>query len=592
MTLTIKAKLAGSFGALLLIFAASGLLSVLNLRGQHGTVSMLIEHDLPLASLLHKTALQVQLYRKAEKDVLLNIGSRAAQAEYLDKLKALSQSARKSLAEVDKGVREDEDLNEDVRKIAAEAGQAFAAYDDVVLKTSAELAAGTSAMTAQAANAFYAEHKDKMHVTEKNLDALNIRVMKMLIDNQNELASLAKSTEKLLMWSMGFAMLAAIALGFAVLSSITRPLGRVVSFAKAVAGGDLNAQAAGTFSAEMAELKGSIEGMVGTLKVKIAEAEQKGEEAAGESRRARTAAEEAKAATARAERAKAEGMIEAAGQLERVVEVIGSASEELSAQVEQSSRGAEQQSVRVSETAAAMEEMNSTVLEVAKNASRAAESTEAARRKALEGSEAVDRVVAGIGDVRRVSEALREDMTALGKQAEGIGQVMDVISDIADQTNLLALNAAIEAARAGDAGRGFAVVADEVRKLAEKTMAATKEVGEAIRGIQNGTRKNLENVGRAADAVDQATGLAEQSGASLGEIVRMVEEATDQVRSIATASEEQSATSEEINRSVEEINRISGETADAMRQSAQAVGELAGQTQNLRGLIESMKSGG
>jgi len=182
-------------------------------------------------------------------------------------------------------------------------------------------------------------------------------------------------------------------------------------------------------------------------------------------------------------------------------------------------------------------------------------------------------------------------MTQLGTQAEGIGQIMNVISDIADQTNLLALNAAIEAARAGDAGRGFAVVADEVRKLAEKTMAATKEVGDAISGIQNGARKNQENVERAVTTIEQATTLAGQSGESLQQIVSLVEISTDQVRSIATASEQQSAASEEINHSIEEINRISRETATAMNQSAQAVGELANQAGTLRGLIENMKSG-
>lgn len=183
-------------------------------------------------------------------------------------------------------------------------------------------------------------------------------------------------------------------------------------------------------------------------------------------------------------------------------------------------------------------------------------------------------------------------MAALGKQAEGIGRIMNVISDIADQTNLLALNAAIEAARAGDAGRGFAVVADEVRKLAEKTMAATQEVGDAIRGIQQGAARNMEHVENTTTTIHQATELAGQSGTALEEIVRLVEVATDQVRSIAAASEEQSAASEEISRSVDEINRISGETSSAMNQSAQAVGELAAQTHSLRGLIDRMKTGG
>jgi methyl-accepting chemotaxis protein len=204
----------------------------------------------------------------------------------------------------------------------------------------------------------------------------------------------------------------------------------------------------------------------------------------------------------------------------------------------------------------------------------------------------VEEVVKSIGLVQAQAQVMREDMGALGKQADGIGAIMNVISDIADQTNLLALNAAIEAARAGDAGRGFAVVADEVRKLAEKTMTATKEVGQAISGIQQGTTQNIGHVNESVRAVEQATALANKSGEALREIVHLVDSASDQVRSIATASEEQSAASEQISRSIGEVNIISAETTQAMTQAAQAVGELANQAHTLRNLIGELEDEG
>lgn len=293
----------------------------------------------------------------------------------------------------------------------------------------------------------------------------------------------------------------------------------------------------------------------------------------------------------KAEQALKDGITQAAEELEGVVEVITSASEELSAQIEQSSRGSEMQSQQTSETATAMEQMNATVLEVAKNASNASEVSQEARQKAQSGAGIVHNVVNGTKSLQSTALELKKDVTSLGKQADDIGQVMNVISDIADQTNLLALNAAIEAARAGEAGRGFAVVADEVRKLAEKTMAATKQVGDAIRDIQQMTSRNIANVENAVKEINSVTELANQSDEAFNEIVQMIDQASDQVRSIATSSEEQSAASEQINRSVEQIAGISNENAEAMRQSSAAVSELSKQSQILKSLIDQMKSG-
>ena len=392
-----------------------------------------------------------------------------------------------------------------------------------------------------------------------------------------------------IMVGAGVALLGILCLWFFA-GSLTRPLIRAKEFAEGVAAGDFSRELAVNQQDEIGVLADSLRTMVANLQAMIAEAHAKGEEAQKAMLDAHSAMEEAHAAKAQAERAKAEGMLHAAQQLEGVVEIVTSASQELSSQIEQSSRGADEQSGRVRETATAMEEMNATVLEVARNAQEAAGASTQTKQKALEGSNIVSDAVKGIETVRDQSLAIKEDMNALGTQAEGIGQIMNVIADIADQTNLLALNAAIEAARAGDAGRGFAVVADEVRKLAEKTMTATQEVGQAIRGIQEGTRKNIANVDKSAVAIESATTLSVRSGEALKQIFDLVERVNDQVQSIATASEQQSAASEEINRSVEQVSAISAETAQAMEQASSAVSELTQQSKVLQNLIHEMKT--
>jgi methyl-accepting chemotaxis protein len=425
-----------------------------------------------------------------------------------------------------------------------------------------------------------------------NLDALLEGLTKESEIADSHFVAVRRSSINTALALSALALVVGTLAGVLLTLSITRPLAKGVRFATDVAGGKLDSKLDVSQKDEIGVLADALRTMVDSLRQLILEAKAQADMATQKTGEAEAAMREATEAKEQAERAKAEGMLQAAHHLEGVVEVVTSASEELSSQIEQSSRGSEEQTHRVSETATAMEEMNATVLEVAKNASQAAETADKAKHKAEDGSQVVAQVVKGIGEVQSSALELKTDMTSLGKQAEGIGQVLNVISDIADQTNLLALNAAIEAARAGDAGRGFAVVADEVRKLAEKTMTATKEVGDAIRGIQEGARKNISNVEHAVSKIDAATGLAGKSGEALNEIVSLVDLTTDQVRSIATASEQQSAASEEINRSIEDVNRISSETSDAMRQSAQAVGELAHQAQVLKGLIEQMKDEG
>ena len=268
---------------------------------------------------------------------------------------------------------------------------------------------------------------------------------------------------------------------------------------------------------------------------------------------------------------------------------VAAAIEELSAQVDEISRGAEIQRTRVESTASAMAEMNATVLDVARNAGDASKQSELTRQKAQNGAELVSKVVNSIHEVNEVAATLQKNMQDLGTQAENIGGVINVISDIADQTNLLALNAAIEAARAGDVGRGFAVVADEVRKLAEKTMAATHEVDASITAIQNATRINIEEVSLAVTNVSQATTLAHSSGEALQEIVHLASESSSVVCSIASAAEEQSATSEEINQAIDEINTVVGETTEGMVQSSLAVNELMQMTHELNNIMEKLK---
>jgi methyl-accepting chemotaxis protein len=279
----------------------------------------------------------------------------------------------------------------------------------------------------------------------------------------------------------------------------------------------------------------------------------------------------------------------AADRATSISEQLNGASRKLEGLVEQARQGSREQTDRTSETAAAMEQMNAAVLEVARFAQDAARDASEANKQASEGEAVVGKVIEAIDEVSQQASGLKQSMEQLDHQAEEIGVVLGVIEDIADQTNLLALNAAIEAARAGEAGRGFAVVADEVRKLAEKTMNATSEVHSAVKGIQEVARQNMQATQAAVASVNRSTELAGRSGEALASILTTTRDTANQVHSIATAAEQQSAASEQISEATSDVTRVCGVTDGLMVEASEAINHLAELADQLTAVVGRMK---
>ncbi len=279
-------------------------------------------------------------------------------------------------------------------------------------------------------------------------------------------------------------------------------------------------------------------------------------------------------------------------QVKDAVEATASASTQISSSAEEMAAGAQEQSSQTAEVAAAMEEMSRTVVETASNATVSAEASQAASDKANEGSVKLGESKKGMERIVTSTETVGKNITSLASKTEQIGEIAQVIDDIADQTNLLALNAAIEAARAGEHGRGFAVVADEVRKLAENTTKATKEIADTIRGIQAEAKDANISMQEAGEAVEDGLKLNDEVGEVLNAILDNVNNVTSQITQVAAASEEQSATAEQVSTNVEAINNVANESAVGVQQIASASEDLNRLTENLSNLVEQFKLDG
>ena len=248
--------------------------------------------------------------------------------------------------------------------------------------------------------------------------------------------------------------------------------------------------------------------------------------------------------------------------------------------------------------ASASEEMNAAMASVAAASEQASTNIGIVAGTAAEMKEALEVVVRRCEEAKVISnkatgqvKKAANQMGNLGKAAEQITKVTEVITEIADQTNLLALNATIEAARAGEAGKGFAVVAGEIKNLAQQTAQATKEIKERIDGIQQSTHTTIievEAITGVIDAVDEimtriAEAMAEQASRA-ADVAMNIEQASQGIGEVNENVAQTSQVSAAIAGDISEVSNISHsmyKASDNMRTNSESLSAMANQLKTM-----------
>ncbi len=252
-------------------------------------------------------------------------------------------------------------------------------------------------------------------------------------------------------------------------------------------------------------------------------------------------------------------------------------------------RAAADQSREVEHAAVAVDEMTSTIQEIARNASQAADSVSATHNQLQTASQTGTQARQEIEKLTEEVQEVVEAIETLSRQSGDIGHVLDAIRNVAEQTNLLALNAAIEAARAGDQGRGFAVVADEVRTLAKRTQESTETIRLTIQQLQQGTEQAVTTVDRASQRAGAGIAQVSRTAHTLTDIEHNVSAISDLNLQIAAAAEQQSAAANEIARNVSRVTDYSRQVGDQAEQAAHASAELAKLGTRLQNIVRNFR---
>ncbi|MBJ7539405.1 methyl-accepting chemotaxis protein [Marinomonas sp. C1424] len=270
-------------------------------------------------------------------------------------------------------------------------------------------------------------------------------------------------------------------------------------------------------------------------------------------------------------------------------ESLGKSSDTALGIIQNTLSGVENQQAETRQVNESVKHMSLATAEVAQHTIEASEVAERVKARVLEGKKSADESQDIIKSLARDVQDTSTDISALVKETDNIGTVLDTIQGIAEQTNLLALNAAIEAARAGETGRGFAVVADEVRTLAQRTQESTVDIQALVEKLQQEASKAMESMNKGSAVTEECLEKSQRTSEVFDEAAIAVNEISAFNAQIATAAEEQSAMAELVQTSIENINKIAEETRTDTQSAVQSSENVAMRLNDLNDNLSHFK---
>ncbi|RCW49098.1 methyl-accepting chemotaxis protein [Paenibacillus prosopidis] len=273
------------------------------------------------------------------------------------------------------------------------------------------------------------------------------------------------------------------------------------------------------------------------------------------------------------------------------------ASRLIAVSIQEASGGANTQVIRAADMTKAVEGMTHSMLRITESASIVAAVAQETMEQTERGNELIVHAMTEMESIHQTATKMLEATKHLESSSGEIGEITNVMADIAAQTNLLALNAAIEAAHAGENGRGFAIVAEQVRKLATQSQAFATQITALINSIQEQTSQLSSDMESNTTKVQSGFHSVKDAGAAFHSILTGLEKVNIQLHEVSAASEEVSAESEEVAASVEEMERISRQAAQhfkgiAINSDAQIISmdEVSTSAESLRTMSNELTS--